>query len=191
VIWLTALDERIVIMASMTHIMMRRPHLFNIPEIPPLPEGYILRAFKDESNLASLASTLSAAFNEPWSEERVRHKLTEASDVKAVYTVTWKGKIVATASSRWLLERFPVSGYVHWVGTHPDHTRRGLSSALMAQLLYDFIDRGYKDAVLETDDFRIPAIRTYLKFGFIPVYELSGEDHRYRWSAIFQVIFGR
>lgn len=97
---------------------------------------------------------------------------------------------MATASSRWLPHLYPGSGYVHWVGTHPDHTRRGLAMALMARLLQDFRERGYRDAVLETDDFRIPALKTYLRCGFLPVYIVKGEDHRSRWAAIFQTIFG-
>jgi mycothiol synthase len=174
-----------------TQILMWRPHLLGLPKVAPLPEGYVLRTLNSEDDLNHLASTLTAAFNVPWDVERVRGKLTEAPDVKAVYGVTWKGIPVATASSRWLPERFSESGYVHWVGTHPHHARRGLSSVLMSRLLCDFLDRGYKDAVLETDDFRIPAVGLYLEFGFIPVYDVNGEDHSYRWSAIFQTMFSR
>jgi GNAT superfamily N-acetyltransferase len=170
---------------------MCRPHLFDLPEVASLPAGYVLRSFNGEEDLECLASTLSKAFNDPWSKDRVRTKLTEAPDVNAVYVVAWRGCPVATASSRCLAERFPCSGYVHWVGTHPDHSQKGLSSALIARLLRDFIEREYYNAILETDDFRIPAIQAYLKFGFIPVYDVNGEDHRYRWSAIFQTMFGR
>jgi mycothiol synthase len=59
----------------------------------------------------------------------------------------------------------------------------------MSRILEDFRDRGYRDAVLETDDFRLPAIKVYLRFGFVPVYEVKGEDQRARWSALFQKIF--
>ncbi len=172
----------------MAHILMHRPHLLNVPESSPLPDGYVLRLFNGD-DLEYLASTLSAAFDEPWSRERVQTSLTETPDVKAVYVITWHGQPVATASSRWLPDRFPQSGYVHWVATHPQHVRKGLASALLAHLLHDFRDRGYTDAVLETDDFRIPAIRSYLKFGFLPVYTVGEEDHRYRWSSIFQTLF--
>jgi mycothiol synthase len=173
----------------LTHLVMRRPHLFQLPNITSLPEGYVLRTFNGEDDLKSLALTLSAAFGFLWDAERVRSKLTEAPDVKAVYLVTWQGRPVATASSRYVPDLFPKAGYVHWVGTHPDHARKGLASALVAQLLRDFLDRGYKEAVLETDDFRIPAIVTYLKFGFLPIYDVNEEDHRARWSVVFQTMF--
>ncbi|HYF65934.1 MAG TPA: GNAT family N-acetyltransferase [Herpetosiphonaceae bacterium] len=173
-----------------THIIMRRPHLDGTAAPAELPDGYRLRTFAGPADLAPLAAALTSAFGFEWSEERVRIKLTEAADVKAVYVADWQGQPVATASSRSLPDLFPGSGYVHWVGTHRDHGRRGLSAALMQRLLVDFAARGYGDAVLETDDFRLPAIRLYLKLGFIPVYQAHGEDHTARWSAIFQRLFG-
>lgn len=171
-----------------SHILMYRPHLLNIPAVRPLPDGYVLRAFKEDDNIASLATTLTLSFEDPWSVERVRTDLTEAPDVHAVYVVTWQDTIIATTSSRGY-ERFPRSGYVHWVGTHPEHRGKGLAPALLARVLQDFVERDYPDAILETDDFRIPAIKTYLKFGFLPVYDVAGEDHRKRWAEILQKLF--
>lgn len=174
-----------------THIIMRRPHLLDLPKVAPLPKGYMLRTFQSPDDLAPLAATLSAAFGVPWDIDRIRNKLTEAPDVKAIYVVAWQGGPVATASSRFLPDRFPGAGVVHWVGTHPDHIRRGLSSVLMTRLFQDFLEREYTEAVLETDDFRIPAIQLYLKFGFTPVCDAHGENHRDRWSVIFQTLFSR
>jgi mycothiol synthase len=170
-------------------LVMRRPHLRDVPAVAPLPAGYRLRPFADPADVAALAATLATAFDEPWDEARVRRELADAPDVKAVYVVTWQGNPVATASSRSLPDRFPGSGYVHWVGTDPAHARRGLASALLARLLRDFAERRYADAVLETDDARLPALRTYLRFGFLPVYAVQGEDQRDRWAAIFQRLF--
>ena len=165
---------------------MCRPHLADLPTVQPLPDGYLLRLCQDEDDWAALAATLAAAFEDPWDLARVRSELTGASDVNAIYIVSWQGKPIATASSRNFLDRFPGSGYVHWMGTHPSHMRKGMAAALLARLLQDFVERGYRNAILETDDFRIAAIKSYLKFGFIPVYDVMGEDHRRRWSHIFQ-----
>lgn len=167
---------------------MCRPHLVDLPTVHSLPDGYLLRLFRDDGDLAALAATLSAAFDDPWDIARVRSALTDAPDVKAIYVVAWQGLPIATASSRHVLDRFPESGYVHWVGTHPAHMRKGIATVLLGRLLQDFVGRGYRDAVLETDDFRIAAIKSYLKFGFIPVDDVMGEDHRRRWSFVFQTI---
>jgi len=169
-------------------LQMRRPHLRDLPPMPNLPAGYVIRTAGTDDE-PELAAVLTASFDEEWTVERVRKSLTGAPDVLAVYVVTWEGRPVATASSRVDAVQFPGSGYVHWVGALPGHAGRGLGSALMVRLLEDFQEREYRDAVLETDDFRIPAIRSYLRCGFNPVYEVKGEDLRSRWSAIFQAVF--
>lgn len=170
-------------------LLMSRPNLSNIPILPPLMPGYTLQPLHGEEALESLATTLSLAFDYPRNVNIIRAKLLEAPDVKAVYVITWNNIVVATASSRYLPERFPDAGYVHWVGTHPGHVRKGLAWALAIHLLQDFASRHYKCAVLETEDFRIAAIKTYFKLGFIPVYDVLDEDHRDRWSAICQKLF--
>ena len=38
--------------------------------------------------------------------------------------------------------------------------------------------------MLDTDDFRLPAIKNYLNLGFVPVY--AGESHLLRWQSIFK-----
>jgi mycothiol synthase len=173
----------------MAQLLMRRPHLHNIPRTS-MPEGYASRTADPDGDESALAEVLSAAFREPWTVQMVRERLTRAMDVKAVCVVTWRGAVVATASSRWVPDRFPGEGYVHWVGTHPEHTRKGLASYMLARLFQDFTERGYQSAVLETDDFRLPAVRTYLKMGFTPVYAVGEEDHRERWCSLFQILLG-
>lgn len=174
-----------------SHLLMRRPHLEHLPAAPALAPAYTIDALQPDADLAPLAETLAKAFNYPWDVALVQQKLTQAPDVKAVYVVRWQGRPVATASSRWIPELYPDAGYVHWVATHPDHQGRGLTSALSARLLDDFRARGYREAVLETDDFRISAIKVYLRAGFVPVYAVGGEDHQPRWSAVFQQLFAR
>lgn len=173
----------------MTEVLMRRPHLREIPAVAPLPAGYALRRASSLDDDAALAATLTAAFPREWDVDRVRARLTEAPDVRAVYVVTWGRQIAATASHRWLPERWPEAGCVHWVGTHPDHARKGLASALLAHLLREFAACDYREAVLATQSFRLPALRAYLKFGFLPVYDSDGEDVYTVWSAVFQEIF--
>jgi mycothiol synthase len=170
-------------------LRMYRPHLNDLHTGTPLPAGYGLRTAHGPDDEIALAGVLAASFAEEWTVDRVRQQLTAAPEVLAVYVATWGDEPVATAASRWVPHRFPETGYVHWVGTDPGHARRGLGLGLMLRVLQDFKDRGYRHAILETDDFRLPAIRTYLRCGFVPVADVDGEDHRDRWSAIFQAIF--
>jgi mycothiol synthase len=167
---------------------MIRPHLTDEPNFPPLPAGYAIRLADGDQDERDLSHVLTTSFEEEWPVERVRSSLTAAPDVLAVYVVTWNDRPVATASSRYDPEKFPGMGYVHWVGGLPEHAGHGLGSALMARLLQDFRERGYGSSILETDDFRLPAIKVYLRHGFLPVYDVKGEDLRPRWTAIFQSI---
>jgi mycothiol synthase len=38
--------------------------------------------------------------------------------------------------------------------------------------------------VLDTDDFRLPAIKNYLNLRFVPMFD--GENHKLRWQDIFE-----
>lgn len=175
----------------MAQLQMHRPHLDDIPRTPTAPAGHLLRRMEATDDITSLAETLSRAFGEVWSVGDVRNRLINAPDVHAVYVITWEGRVVATASSRHVPDYQLGTGYVHWVGTHPDHARKGLATALIERVLQDFRSRGYASAILQTDDFRLPAIRAYLRYGFLPVYEVAAEDHRSRWSTLLQSLFAR
>lgn len=173
---------------SSLSIRMIRPHLENVPEPRPLPAGYELRA-ATEADEPGLATLLGCAFPEfAWPVEKVRTELTRHPDVLATYLVTHDGVPVATASVLIEPDRHPGTGIVHWVGTDPDHLRRGLAQQLLARLLDDFRERGFTSAHLITQDERLPAIRSYLRFGFIPDYTLDDQNQPARWSAILQAI---
>lgn len=174
----------------MTFIAMLRPHLLDLPAVPPLADGYALRRAHGPADDEALAILLTAAFATAWEPENVRTRLTAAPSVRTTYVITWEGQLVATASYRYREEDFPNAGVMHWVGTHPDHRGRGLASALLIQLLHDFAAWGDHAAALETQDFRLPAIRTYLRFGFLPIYEFKGEDQRPIWATIFPLLLG-
>jgi mycothiol synthase len=64
----------------------------------------------------------------------------------------------------------------------PEHQGKQLGLVLVLHVLDYFKKKGFREAILDTDDFRLPAIRTYLKLGFEPVY--IGENHRRRWELI-------
>ena len=167
-------------------ISMVRPHLEGVPR-RRLPDGYVLRSLAQDDE-PQLAALLSSAFEGEWDVSRVSATLTRAPDVKAVYGVFRRHQLVATASSQHRPDRDPDAGFVHWVATHPEHRGQGLSSALLEQVLNDFDTRGYSSARLDTQPERLAAIRVYLKFGFVPEYEVAGVDQKAVWSSIFSAL---
>jgi|SRR5579872_1548137 len=166
-----------------TQLVMRRPDLEGLPE-PAVPAGYELRPFRGGEETA-LAAALAAAFPEdPWTVETVRARLIDAPDVVETFVVAHKGAPVATASARLAPTRFPGSGYLHWVGCAPAHRGRGLGTLVTLRTLHHFHVLGCRDSVLETDDFRLPAIRSYLNLGYAP--EPRDASHEDRWKRVLE-----
>ena len=178
-------------MAAITpNISLLRPHLRSVPPVGVLEPPYTLRplAHADEPGLARL---LSLIFEERWDEAKVQTELTRAEGVRAVYGIFGDEALVATASSQTRSDRDPEAGFVHWVAAHPEHRGKGLAAALLNRVLKDFRERGDRRARLETQPERLPAIRTYLRFGFVPEYDVGGADDRAVWSEIFQNLAAR
>ena len=130
-----------------------------------------------------LTEVLADAFPEVgWDDVRTRKALIDAPDVEAIYVVDCEGRPVATASVRYLPDRFPGDGVVHWVAVSSAHRGKLLGMAVVRRVCLHFIDDGYESAVLETDDHRLPAIKTYWKLGFRP--HKAAPDHAERWARI-------
>lgn len=170
----------------MSHLFMRRPDLENLPAVPELPEGYTLRLYR-ETDLVSLATLLLEAFDDPeWTPERVQERLTDSAEIKAVYVIECAGQVVATASARLLPDVFPGSGYLHWMAVSPAHRGKHLGYTVTLAVLHEFVRLGCKDAVLETQDERLAAIRIYQSVGFVPVH--THETHPERWGKIIDML---
>ncbi len=78
-------------------------------------------------------------------------------------------------------------GYVHMVSVKPSFRGRGLGTLMNTIVLDIFKKTGMRTAYLTTDDWRIPAIKSYLRAGFIPDTE-SEPDFFERWETIFGII---
>jgi mycothiol synthase len=91
---------------------------------------------------------------------------------------------VATASA-WFREKYgPDMGYLHMVGVLSSYTGKGLGLKISLAALHLMRQEGRSKAVLHTDDFRLPAIKTYLKLGFSPQMDSIEVADRWRKIAI-------
>jgi ribosomal protein S18 acetylase RimI-like enzyme len=163
-------------------LVMRAPATLPPPELS-LPEGYTLR-LAGPRDAGAVARCMTLAFGD-WDEEKVRTAFLEAPDCQATFVAVdvASGAVAAVASHREVPDRFPGATYLHWVGGDPAHAGRGLGAAVSAAVLSYGRRRGLRDAVLETDDHRLPAIATYLRLGFAPEYR--DPSHPPRWAAVF------
>ncbi len=91
-------------------------------------------------------------------------------------------ELVATASAcQW--PRFLPMAVLEYVVVHPRFRGQGLGRLTVAEAMRCASAAGYPGMVLETDDFRLPAIRVYLKLGFKPDTHALPETEE-RWSRV-------
>jgi mycothiol synthase len=165
---------------QMAQLLMKRP--LGATALPPASPVAVREATRDD--IPGIARLMAAAYAEqPWDAARVAKELFDVTDVPVVYVVDDGDKIIATASVRYH-EDFPGAGYVHYVGVDPQARGRRLGTVVMARVMRRFAADGKTFSVLNTDDFRLPAIASYLGQGFVPQY--PDADHEVRWSRIFE-----
>jgi mycothiol synthase len=162
---------------------MRLPELSDLPPAPPYESCYALRAAVPADH-GQLAELLSEAFGDRWDAKRVAAEFSPGNGVEATYLVVSPAGVAATAAARRLPDRYPEAGYLHYVGARPSERGRRLGEVVTRRVLVHFADSGLSQTVLETDDFRLPAVRTYLRLGFVPEPRAAGDA--VRWSKVLR-----
>jgi len=71
---------------------------------------------------------------------------------------------------------------VHMVSVEREYRGMGISAPMVAHAVKKMIDEGVSKIYLSTDDWRIPAIKTYLKCGFAPI--IDSDEMAGRWGKI-------
>ncbi len=94
------------------------------------------------------------------------------------------GKAVATVCV--ICDREKAEGYIHMVGSKPEVRGRGIGNLMNDYAAAVLKKEGMKTAYLTTDDWRIPAIKSYLRANFVP--DETTDDFRARWAKIRETI---
>ena len=168
-------------MEKLPQLIMRAPDITNLPPLN-LPDGTTVRTHRpgEEKEWEEL---IEAGFGYRFSFDF----LIKLGGYKPEYLfyLEKNGRKIATATA---VENplYPGEGWFRMVAAHPEARGQGAGRSVCLAALYSLRERGYKSAVLSTDDHRIPAIRMYLSLGFEPV--CSHESHRERWEAVYRKI---
>jgi len=165
-------------------LCMRRPNLDDLPDIT-LPHGYSLRASRegDGRHWARIVreSFEDGSFDVPRFEREMRGHPAYLPE-RILFVCGPDGTPCATASA-YRGEAFGEDvGYLHMVGVRPTHAGKKLGFAVSLAALHRFRFEGLSAAVLQTDDFRLAAIKTYLRLGFSP--SVRHGSHSARWAAV-------
>lgn len=161
---------------------MTRPHLEGLPPLIP-PPGCELRTYQpgDEVHWARI---MNDCIGQGWTGERCLAEMVRRPEFRSdgCFFAVVDGVPEGTATT-WVKENLaPETGYVHMVGVAPSRRGLGLGALVSLATLHWFRDHGFRRALLNTDDWRLPAIAIYLKLDFEPV--LFDDEHRERWNAV-------
>ncbi len=138
------------------------------PAVDPAP-GYTIRTYRDGDEEDFLRLMFLSDFD-PWDEEKLSDNINQIIPAGWFFVVDSAGQIIATAMA---LHNYsgvsPFTRDVGWVFYHPGHRGHALGLALCARVTQHFLEAGYTKIQLRTEHYRLPAIKTYLKLGYVPV----------------------
>ena len=166
-------------------LRMVRPNLEDLPELE-LPVGYGMRTYRkgDEVHWARIISDSFGGRERTAQDTENEITNRDVFVPDGFYFATHRDVPVGTACAwRQSVDEKDV-GYVHMVGVVAEHTGHKLGKWVSLAVLCYFRDNNFKCSMLDTDDFRVPAIKTYLNLGFIPVYVEAEQSER--WRNIFE-----
>jgi len=157
-------------------VFMIRPNLLDIPQVP-FPEGFSIRPMRMDEGGVWTDIERDAEEYFPITEQTFHVEFDRdlpATQWRSFFVVDHKGVAVGTISA-WYDRDYKGqdSGVIHWVAIRPAYQGRGLGKAAMSFALNQ-LARWHERAILGTQTKRLPAIRMYLDFGFLPDLDTPG-----------------
>lgn len=160
----------------------------------PLPPGYTIRPLEWDPENTSEArlweQVMESSYAEPYAPGDFFRIMVMNHDYwpgRVFLMFDEHGQACATATSwrRHYLWGKGI-GYLLFVGVAKPWQGRGLAKPMTLRILWDFIDKGLHTAILDTEDWRLAALKTYLGLGFTP--RIVHENQFERWEKIFKAL---
>ena len=157
-----------------------------LPELT-VAEGFVIRPLADSELDAYNELRASVGFP-AWTPEyleKFRNKVLK----DALFVVEEKatGRLCASAAAEKTdMPERPELGVLGWVMTHPDYNGKRLGRSVSIAVMHRLYQEGYRAYSLLTDDFRVPAVSTYIKLGWQPWLYL--EDMEGRWRKLAEIL---
>jgi len=165
-------------------LRMWRP---NVP-IPAaeLPSGYHIRPLNDNEGESWCLCLLNDMGVNEISQQLFMNKMLDDPSVpqgSILCVEDMNGMPVATATAQL---KDGKTAQLHMVGAREDARGKGLGFAVCAAVLTKHYEDGFYECFLTTHDWRLPALKHYIKLGFIPI--LNHESVRSRWGKILKIL---
>ncbi|NKB67330.1 MAG: GNAT family N-acetyltransferase [Candidatus Latescibacteria bacterium] len=140
----------------------------SLPET--IADGYSIRTYQPGDEHRFLTLMQFGEFG-PWDQAKLTYNLNRIIPQGWFFIVcNGSQRPVATAMC---LHNYsgadPFTGDVGWLACDPDHRGKGLGLQIIAHITNRFLAAGYAKIQLHTEYYRLAAIKTYLKVGYMPV----------------------
>ena len=165
-------------------LVMLHPDLNNIIDLK-LPEPFRTRSEKSPSDHKAWERIITESFKNKYSYSLMSDD--KFYKPERVLFVTDENDIPVATAASWDSDDYPADcAVVHMVGVLPEHSGHHLGLHASLAAMRQAKREGFARMVLLTDDFRIPAIKIYLRLGFLPA--ITHESFIGRWKDIFTKI---
>lgn len=163
---------------------MRRPHLRDLPDTV-FPRSYQCRTYQRGDEQA-WADIMNDGFGSQRSAEDVRKELIDMPQFvpEGLFFVFHDGNPVGSACAWRDSPNEWKHGRLEMVCVLPAHRGDNLGYFLTLQVLNWFKDNGFEDVELTTDDWRLAAVKQYLRLGFQPL--INDDSTRSRWLQVIE-----
>lgn len=163
-------------------MILPEAHFAALPVLPT-PAGYRLRVYQpgDEPEFYRVMEAAGFGF---WDDERLRAWIGRIlPDGWFMLLDDASGQIVATAMClHEHSDQHPFGGELGWVAADPAHQGKGLGMIVCTAATARLIRGGYRNIHLYTEDFRLAALKTYFRLGYVPL--LYAPDMPDRWRTV-------
>jgi len=146
------------------------------------PEGFRVRPLRDDEGEAWCSCLLGDMGVDCLSQELFHKKMLDDPEVPAnsiLCVEDENGVPVATATAQ---VKEGNRAFLHNVGVREDMRGKGLGFFVCAAVVGKHLTEGRGECMLTTHDWRLPALKQYLKLGFLPC--LFHDSMRGRWETI-------
>ena len=156
-------------------------HLLATPPKVRIPCAYSLRVYRPEDGSKFYGLMKSAGWSH-WNDKVLQPWLARMlKDGWFLVTHRQSQKIVASCMALTSLV-YPKGGELGWLAGDPAHSGKGVGLAASAAVTAKFVEERCSNIHLNTDDYRLAALKIYLKLGYVPL--LCGPEMLDRWRKI-------
>jgi ribosomal protein S18 acetylase RimI-like enzyme len=170
--------------SGLIRVTMIRPHMRDIPQVD-FPTGFRMRPMRLDEIATWTDVIRDAEEHLEISDDKFMEQF--GSDLAAVpercfFVVDEADTPIGTVSA-WYSHDFKDTDYgrIHWMAIRPPYQGRGLGKAALS-LAMNRLAEHHERAWLSTATIRIPAIKMYLNFGFLP--DIESPSDAEAWQSV-------